>query len=75
MEGRFKGNLIDIAVSENLIDKSGAWFSYTDLRLGQGRENSKIYLKNNPELALEIENLIREKHKLSLIKADIKEEF
>lgn len=70
-----EGNLIDIAVNESLVDKSGAWFSYKDLRLGQGRENSKVYLKNNPELALEIENLIREKHKLPLIKADLKEEL
>jgi len=45
-EGILKeGSLIDIAVNEEVIEKSGAWFSYKDIRLGQGRENSKLYLK------------------------------
>lgn len=61
-----EGNLVDIAVKEELIQKSGAWFSYNDIRLGQGRENAKLYLKDNHELAMEIENLIREKNKLPL---------
>jgi recombination protein RecA len=68
------GNLIDIAVKEEIVQKSGAWFSYKDERLGQGRENSKLYLKENPELAFEIENLIREKYNLPLTKAVINEE-
>ncbi|WP_343009669.1 recombinase RecA [Clostridium celatum] len=62
-----EGNLIDIAVEAGIIQKSGAWFAYEDIRLGQGRENSKIYLKENPEVALKIENIIREKHNLTLI--------
>ncbi|MBE6068046.1 MAG: recombinase RecA [Clostridium lundense] len=70
-----EGNLIDIAVNEELVQKSGAWFSYKDIRLGQGRENSKLYLKENPDLALEIENLIREKHNLPVAKMAIKEEL
>lgn len=70
-----EGNLIDIAVNEELVQKSGAWFSYKDIRLGQGRENSKLYLKENPDLALEIENLIREKHNLPVTKTVIKEEL
>jgi recombination protein RecA len=69
-----EGNLIDIAVNEDIVQKGGAWFSYKGIRLGQGRENSKLYLKDNPDTALEIENIIREKYKLPLIKADIKEE-
>jgi recombination protein RecA len=69
-----EGNLIDIAVNEELVEKSGAWLSYKDMRLGQGRENSKLYLKDNPDLALEIENLIRKKHNLSLAKAIINDE-
>jgi recombination protein RecA len=69
-----EGNLIDIAVNEELIEKSGAWFSYKDMRLGQGRENAKLYLKDNPHLALEIENLIRKKHNLPLTKAVINDE-
>ena len=62
-----EGNLIDIAVEAGIIQKSGAWFAYEDIRLGQGRENSKVYLKENPEVALKIENIIREKHNLTLI--------
>jgi recombination protein RecA len=49
-----------------LFKKSGAWFSYGDIRLGQGRENAKIYLKENPEVALDIENQIRTKYNLPL---------
>ncbi|KEZ85823.1 recombinase RecA [Clostridium sulfidigenes] len=63
-----EGALIDIAVKEDIVEKSGAWFSYKDTRLGQGRENSKLYLKENPEIALEIENIIREKYNLKLVK-------
>jgi len=63
-----EGNLLDIAVNEDIINKSGTWFSYNDIRLGQGRENSKTYLKENKELALEVENAIREKHNLPLVK-------
>jgi len=69
-----EGNLIDIGVQEELVQKGGSWFSYKDIRLGQGRENSKLYLKDNPDLALEIENLIREKYNLPLTKAVINEE-
>ncbi|MBU3142384.1 recombinase RecA [Clostridium sp. CF012] len=69
-----EGNLIDIGVQEELVQKGGSWFSYKDTRLGQGRENSKLYLKANPDLVLEIENLIREKYNLPLTKAVINEE-
>lgn len=69
-----EGNLIDIAVNEGFVQKGGAWFSYKDTRLGQGRENSKLYLKDNPDLALEIENLIRAKYNMPLVKAIINEE-
>lgn len=61
------GNIVDVGVKENIVQKSGAWFSYGDIRLGQGRENAKQYLKDNPEIALEIENKIRSKYKLPLM--------
>ena len=61
------GNIVDVGVKENIVQKSGAWFSYGDIRLGQGRENAKQYLKENPEVALEIENKIRAKHELPLM--------
>ncbi|MCE9656652.1 recombinase RecA [Clostridium celatum] len=63
------GNIVDVGVKENIVQKSGAWFSYNDIRLGQGRENAKQYLKDNPEIALEIENKIREKYNLPLMTA------
>ena len=52
-------NLIDLGVEQNLITKAGSFFSYGDIRLGQGRENAKHYLKQNSELAQEIEQRIR----------------
>lgn len=60
------GNIVDVGVKEEIIQKSGAWFSYGDIRLGQGRENAKLYLKDNPEVALDIENQIRKKYDLPL---------
>ena len=69
-----EGNLIDIAVNEEIVEKSGAWFSYKDTRLGQGRENSKLFLKDNPDLALEIENLIRGKYNLPLTNHSVVDE-
>jgi recombination protein RecA len=63
-----EGNVLDVGVNEEIVDKSGAWFSYEGTRLGQGRENSKNSLRENPELLLEIENKIREKHELPLVK-------
>lgn len=55
------GEVLDLAVELNICKKSGAWFYYGDMRLGQGRENAKQYLKENPDLMSEIERLIREK--------------
>jgi recombination protein RecA len=54
------GELLDLGVNAGIIEKSGAWFSYKDQRIGQGRENSKTFLKENPATALEIERRIRE---------------
>jgi len=48
------GDLIDMAVEDNVVDKSGAWYSYGDVRLGQGRENAKDFLRDNPDLFQEI---------------------
>ncbi|MPY74056.1 MAG: recombinase RecA [Alphaproteobacteria bacterium] len=54
------GELLDLGVNAGIIEKSGAWFSYKDQRIGQGRENSKTFLKENAEIAAEIERRIRE---------------
>src|SRR5215470_5534492 len=55
------GEIIDLGVEHKLVVKSGAWYSYGDLRLGQGRDNSKQFLRDNPDLAEELELKIREK--------------
>ena len=54
------GELIDLGVKAGVVEKSGAWFSFDSVRLGQGRENSKAFLKANPEMADKIEHAIRE---------------
>jgi recombination protein RecA len=53
------GEILDLGVKAGLIEKSGAWFSYDSVRIGQGRENAKAYLKENPEVAERIERAIR----------------
>ena len=54
------GEILDIAVSLDIINKSGAWFSYGETRLGQGRDNVKVLIKNDPDLMAELEQKIRE---------------
>ncbi|MBE7056669.1 MAG: recombinase RecA [Ruminococcaceae bacterium] len=54
-----EGDVLDLAVAQNIVAKSGSWFSYKDQRIGQGRENAKQYLKDNPEILYEIELKIR----------------
>jgi recombination protein RecA len=56
----FAGSVLDMAVDARIVDKSGAWFSYGDLRLGQGRENVRDFLKQNPDLLEEIADKVRE---------------
>lgn len=59
-----EGSMLDIASELDIVEKSGAWYSYKGDRLGQGRENSKQFLKENPEITAEIERLIRDHHGL-----------
>jgi len=54
-----RGELIDLGIKAGLVEKSGSWFSYGDVRIGQGRENAKTFLKDNPDLAIELEDKIR----------------
>src|SRR5207302_11466253 len=53
------GELIDIGIENRIIEKSGSWFSYGDVRIGQGRENAKLFLRDNSELSSEIEARVR----------------
>lgn len=64
-----EGSLLDVAVNLDIINKSGSWYSYNDQRIGQGRENAKQFLKENKDVAGEIENKIRENFKLAFSKS------
>ena len=65
-----EGTLLDMAVERDIIKKSGAWFSYDDQKIGQGRENARIYLKENPSIAEEIDAIIRAEISEKSIKAN-----
>jgi recombination protein RecA len=56
-----EGDLLDLAVEKEIVEKSGAWFSFDDERIGQGRENSKIFLKEHPEVSRAIEEKLLER--------------
>ena len=56
------GDLLDLAVADGVIDKAGAWFSYKDIRIGQGRENAKQFLRDNKDLFQEVRQRVLEKH-------------
>jgi recombination protein RecA len=56
-----EGEILELGVQHGVVDKSGAWFTYKKDRIGQGKDNSREYLKEHPELAAEIEAKIREK--------------
>ena len=64
------GEILDLATKDGLVEKAGAWYSYNGERIGQGRENAKIYLKDNPGVALEIEESIRSQNKEQVTKAE-----
>jgi recombination protein RecA len=55
-----EGELIDLGTTYNIVGKSGTWYSYQDERLGQGKENAKNFLKENPKIATEIEKKIKD---------------
>lgn len=63
-----EGSVLDVAVNNDIVLKSGAWYSYGDTRIGQGRENAKQYLKENPELTNEIDRKLREMFNLGTSK-------
>jgi len=55
------GELVDLGAKAGVVEKSGAWYAYKGEKIGQGRENAKIYLEKNPNVAAEIEKVIRDK--------------
>ena len=61
-----EGDLLDLGVNNRIIDKSGTWFSYGSERIGQGRENARLYLRENPEVAQSVETAVREALNISV---------
>lgn len=57
-----EGDILDLAVAENIVNKSGAWYAYNGDKIGQGRENAKLFLKEHPDLMEEVEQKVREKY-------------
>jgi len=64
-----EGDLIDLGVAQNIIEKSGSWFSYKSERIGQGRENARQFLKDNQDIRLAVDTELRKQ--LGLIKPDV----
>ena len=69
-----EGEIIDIAASLDILDKSGAWYSYNGEKIGQGKENVKLYLKEHPELRDELEGKIREHYGFGATKKEDKKQ-
>ncbi len=61
----YEGELVDLGAEIGVLDKSGAWYSYNGEKIGQGKENTKIFLKNNPEIAADIDAKIREHYNIA----------
>ena len=59
-----EADILDLAEKNDIIEKSGAWYAYQGDKIGQGRENAKLYLQEHPEMCLEVERKVREKYGL-----------
>ena len=68
-----EGEIVDLAAEAGIVEKTGAWYSYQGEKLGQGKENVKLILKDNPELRDELEQKVREYYDISLDKDKEKE--
>lgn len=67
----YEGDLLDLAAEIDVINKSGAWYAYQGNKIGQGRENAKLYLKDNPEICAEIDRKVREHYNLGGIPSEM----
>ena len=61
-----RGDILDLAADLGIVNKSGAWYAYNNAKIGQGRENAKKYLKENPAVCAEIEKKVREHYGLAV---------
>jgi recombination protein RecA len=67
------GEIIDMGVAAKIVDKSGAWYAYQGEKIGQGRDNAREFLRENRELAIEIENKVRESLNIPLLAVEVEE--
>jgi recombination protein RecA len=67
-----EGDVLDLAAANGIIEKSGAWYSYKGDRIGQGRDNSRVFLKENPDIMAAVENDVRTK--LGIVAKDLEED-
>ncbi|GGB25647.1 hypothetical protein GCM10011505_03560 [Tistrella bauzanensis] len=65
------GELVDMGVKQGIVEKAGSWYSYGEQRIGQGRENAKTFLRDNPDIARDIENRVREAYGLGANKTPL----
>jgi len=68
-----EGDVLDLAVANNIVEKSGAWYSYSGERIGQGRENTRTFLKENKDIFAKIDSELRKKLGIGVLKADVPE--
>jgi len=66
--------VVDIAAESGIIQKSGAWYAYNDQRIGQGRENAKLFLKDNPAVLAEVEAKVKEQLGMKAVAGAVEEE-
>ena len=66
-----EGEVVDMGVTHGVLEKSGAWYAYNGEKIGQGRDNAREFLRENPDLAREIENKVREILDIALLPADV----
>jgi recombination protein RecA len=68
-----EGDVLDLAVANNIVEKSGAWYSYSGERIGQGRENTRNFLKENKDIFAKMDGEVRKKLNIGAVKADVPE--
>ena len=68
-----EGEIIDMGVTARILEKSGAWYAYNGEKIGQGKDNAREFLRENPDIAREIENKVRESVGIPLLAAELTE--
>ena len=70
-----EGSLLDVAVDKGIVNKAGAWFTYDEVQLGQGKEKAKMYLRDNTDVAIQLENAVLKEVGLSEDKDNVERDI